>query len=443
MTFQNKNPKSPSRYPSITGLPSDGALRELAKTYLDEQHRHFPEYQKLGLLPESDDASYEDMANRFATTYRSGNHQSFPQTSRLPKEVKLGAAYVRYSDSNSNTRSLDQQLINVLTTAKRHNVFIPWTCVFADAAITATTTERPGYQLLRSLVSSPEKDPEIVIVDELDRLHRDQEESIRFGKIVQGRQRQLVTFDGFDSTNASSKLTQTVSALQSEMYIDQLKVKVNRGMTDAFRNGKPVGMPPAGYKLEPNRTLDGKLIFNRKGKLVRDIEIDEAESELVQRIFKLYAYEKLSPARIARLLDKEKALGRTTWSASSVSQMLKNEKYIGRWVWKKTSRVLDPITGKSRAATNPTEQQLVKEFPDLRIISEELWDAARQREKNTSRSTRPNGGSIDNRRVAYPNMLFDLRCVHCDRPLQRYRSVQGNTSSCIAPTERTAYAAAT
>jgi hypothetical protein len=47
----------------------------------------------------------------------------------------LGLAYLRFSDENSNPRSLDQQLLNVLNRARRDGVFMPWQYVLADAAV--------------------------------------------------------------------------------------------------------------------------------------------------------------------------------------------------------------------------------------------------------------------------------------------------------------------
>jgi hypothetical protein len=52
----------------------------------------------------------------------------------------LGLAYLRFSDENSNPRSLDQQLLNVLNRARRDGVFVPWQYVLADAAVSGKQT---------------------------------------------------------------------------------------------------------------------------------------------------------------------------------------------------------------------------------------------------------------------------------------------------------------
>ncbi|WP_051073401.1 recombinase family protein [Rhodopirellula europaea] len=424
MTNQNQNPKSISKTPPVAGLPSDDALRELAKTYLAEQHRHFPEYHSCGLLPELNDASFAAMASQFAEAYQSGSVRSFAPTSQATKHVSVAACYVRYSDTNSNTRSLDQQLINVLKKAERDGAFVPWQYVFADAAITATTTARPGYQMLRNLIGSVENTPSVIIVDELDRLHRDQAESLLFVRLVKSRNRRLVTADNFDSSDEFAKITHAMTSLNSEMQIDQLTKKVYRGMADAFKNGKHVSAPPTGYKLVERKDAEGNVIINSNSKVERKVVIDDEAAEVIRRIFKMYAEEKLSPAKIAKVLDGESALEGSRWGQSSVTQMLKNEKYIGRWTWKKTTRVQDPVTGKQRSVPVPEEERLVVEFPERRIVPQELWEAAVSRMAEVSRDTNPpKGQRKTSRQEAYPTMLFDLWCEKCDAPLRRFRSV--------------------
>ncbi|MFM7033779.1 MAG: hypothetical protein ACKOYJ_01090, partial [Planctomycetia bacterium] len=53
-------------------------------------------------------------------------------------------AYLRFSDENSNPRSLDQQLINVLNRARRDSVFVPWQYVMADAAVNKRNASTVG-----------------------------------------------------------------------------------------------------------------------------------------------------------------------------------------------------------------------------------------------------------------------------------------------------------
>jgi site-specific DNA recombinase len=61
--------------------------------------------------------------------------------------------------------------------------------------------------------------------------------------------------------------------------------------------------------------------------------------------------------------------------------LLNNELYIGEMVWNRCSYVKDPRTGKRVARPNPVSQWERMQVPDLRIISDELWQAAKRRQE--------------------------------------------------------------
>jgi hypothetical protein len=58
---------------------------------------------------------------------------------------------------------------------------------------------------------------------------------------------------------------------------------------------------------------------------------------------------------------------------------LRNELYIGRLVWNRLRYLKDPASGKRRSRLNPPSAWVVEEVPELRIISQPLWDAVQQR----------------------------------------------------------------
>lgn len=416
--------------PRVRGLPSPADLRQLVRTYLEHQHRCWPELVGTPALPEITEASVTALAEEYETAYRSGQHRLFNARCVQGKCTAIGAAYIRYSDRNSNTRSLDQQLGNILKLAAQYRMFVPWTYVFGDAAITGTTADRNGYSMLRQLVQSRDRSFESLFADHLDRLNRDEAESHSLKKSLDSHGKRLLTADGYDSSNPSAKIAHSFNAMQSEFYVDQLRRKVDRGMTDAFLQGKNVASLPLGYKLIPRLDAAGLPIIRRSGRCEMDVCIDGEAAEVVRRIFESYARSKKSPARIAQELDAEQALGRSTWGPSSVAAILKNEKYIGRVTWKKTRMVAHPRTGKKAAVPRPQAEHLVQEVPAMRIVSEDLWQAARRREREVSRDTGPVRGFRASRQSQYPTRLFRLYCQACDKPLRLYRSGKYPTLCC-------------
>ena len=81
-------------------------------------------------------------------------------------------------------------------------------------------------------------------------------------------------------------------------------------------------------------------------------------------------------------------------------------------VWNRLRYVKNPDTGKRVSRLNPSSEWITKSVPTLRIISDELWDAAKKRQKATRRAV-AKGGNIG--RARRPQYLFSglTRCGVC------------------------------
>src|SRR5262249_20903622 len=92
--------------------------------------------------------------------------------------------------------------------------------------------------------------------------------------------------------------------------------------------------------------------------------------------------------------------------------ILNNELYVGRMVWNRLRYVKNPDTGKRVSRLNPPSEWITKTVPELRIISDELWDAAKKRQKATSRAV-VEGGNIG--RARRPQYVFSglTKCGTC------------------------------
>src|SRR3954451_12830505 len=64
--FDAEPPKRGGRKPSPRrGLPDDKSLHELASTYLEAQHAHWPNFAKAGVLPPISDEAIDSLASSF------------------------------------------------------------------------------------------------------------------------------------------------------------------------------------------------------------------------------------------------------------------------------------------------------------------------------------------------------------------------------------------
>lgn len=64
--------------------------------------------------------------------------------------------------------------------------------------------------------------------------------------------------------------------------------------------------------------------------------------------------------------------------------------HAGRVVWNRSQKHRDPDTGKRVMRMRPKEEWVYAEAPQLRIVSEELWEAVQKRRDEQRRSARGN-----------------------------------------------------
>ena len=125
------------------------------------------------------------MADDFERRFRQQHAEAFRLGDTPLAWIALAVAYLRFSDENSNPRSLDQQLLNVLNRARRDSVFVPWQYVMADAAVSGTLACRTGYTLAKSLVERREASGVAwFLIDDLSRMSRNTIESLRLGELA-------------------------------------------------------------------------------------------------------------------------------------------------------------------------------------------------------------------------------------------------------------------
>lgn len=108
------------------------------------------------------------------------------------------------------------------------------------------------------------------------------------------------------------------------------------------------------------------------------LKINEEEAQIVKEIFENYVYKGMGTTKIAWELNERGIRTKKTksrWVQTSIVRMLKNPIYTGR-VTNKKSEVTDFITGTRKDL--PEEEWIVVEKPEMRIISDELFNRAQE-----------------------------------------------------------------
>ncbi len=280
------------------------------------------------------------------------------------------ALYARYSSDLQRDASIEDQLRLCRGHAERQG----WTVVdsYSDRAISGASMLRSGLQELIADAARGRFD--IVLAEAMDRLSRDQEDIAGLYKRLSFADVRIVTIAEGDISEMHIGLKGTMNAL----FLKDLALKTHRGLRGRVEAGKSGGGNAYGYKIIRSFAADGTPTAGER-------EIDPVEAETVRRIFRDFVNGQ-SPWAIAHALNKENIPGPSGvgWGQSTINGnaergtgILNNELYIGRLVWNRLRYVKDPATGKRVSRPNPPESWVVTEVPELRIVDEELWKAAR------------------------------------------------------------------
>jgi len=429
--FSNPNSQPPTGRGRVRsdsfGLPERACLIDLARTYLDAQARLWPTLVGTPAVPVAMPATLEPMADDFERRFRQQHAEAFRRDGTPQEWAGLGIAYLRFSDEGSNPRSLDQQLLNVLTRARHDGIFIPWQYVCADAAVSGTLACRRGYTAAKMLVERRvDTGVASFFIDDLSRMSRNTIESLQVGELAEITGVRIIgASDGFDSSGQQSKIMLPMMSSFNEVFIDQLKSKVKRGMDDAFRRGDNIQPPGVGYRMVPVTNPDGSLVFTHKHTVEKRAEVDPEAAEWIRRGAEMIANEGKSPIDVARLFNEQKVGGKQTWSDNRVRKLYARERLVGREVFRTTKQVRDRRTGKVRYEKLPESQWLTRESPHMRILSDELATAVRAKlnlaAQAFGRKAKDFRKSVY-RADLYPKVLIRPICGGCNTPMILGRS---------------------
>jgi site-specific DNA recombinase len=288
------------------------------------------------------------------------------------------AIYARYSSDNQRDASIADQVRICREFAARQG----WTVVqdFTDHAISGATLLRSGFQALMRDALNRRFD--IVLAESLDRFSRDQEDTAGLFKRLTFAGVNIVTLAEGDITHLHIGFKGTMNAL----FLKDLADKTHRGLRGRVEGGKSAGGLCYGYRVVKS-LAGGSLTTGER-------EIESAEATIVERIFREYVAG-VAPKAIAKRLNQEGIAGPFggTWNPSTIhgnskrgTGILNNEMYIGRLIWNRLRYVKNPDTGKRISRVNPNAEWITKEIPTLRIVRDELWAAAKDRQSATRRT---------------------------------------------------------
>lgn len=292
------------------------------------------------------------------------------------------AIYAR--DAQGDESSIDAQIRACKSYAERMGWSFENTLVFIDKGVSgATSTARPG---LTALLEAAQREPRPfgrVLMTETSRLGRHMGDVLKLinrlkfhGVSITFVEQDLDSdFEGFSELLIGSTV--------GDAFVKSLSHAVRRSQKALVMNGFVPGGRRYGYDnipvVYPARKVGGRpIVIGYKA------TINQAEAALVKRIFELRG-QGLNLGRIALTLNAEAAPSPDNalraWTASKVHAILNNPCYLGRLVYGRTRRLRNPDTGKAVARPQPQAEWMVREFPELRIVTDELWRKAQDRDE--------------------------------------------------------------
>jgi len=360
-----------------------------------------------------------------------------PQLTRLATpSVQEAAIYARVSSTAQRESSIDDQIFQCMEYAKTRGLVVKKENIFFDQGISGQDINRPGLQAIKKAVNDGRANFRTILIADTSRLARDVGDTADLRKFFEFAQITLTFVDNrMSSTDPGFATNHMLRSMMDEQFSQGLSEKVSRGLEGRFRDGYNPSGRCYGYYGVPEEDSSRTGLYGRprvKG-VVLQIHLEQAA--VVRRIFEMYAggmgYE-----TIANTLNQEAVPTSTSracgWCGSAISTILHNVRYIGIQTFNKTKAIRHPETRKTiQRPQDPSKHQSRME-ERLRIIPQELWDAAHARMQKVREGKKIGSTTIGGmaRTPASRTYLFSglLHCGLCGGPIILGDGGSGNYS---------------
>lgn len=243
-----------------------------------------------------------------------------------------------------------------------------------------TIADRPEIQKVLKMVESPKI--KAILIVEVQRLSRgDLEDCGRLIKLLRYTNTLVITpqkiydlRDEYDRDSFERELK------RGNEFLEYTKKIMQRGQLRSVSEGNFIGsIPPYGYN---------KVWITEGKRKCPTLAINEEQANIVRMIFDMYTNQNLGMPTICNRLDE---MGVTPpkgdhWSNHALKDMLSNVHYLGKvkWNWRKTITIVEDGNIKKTRPKSEIGEFLVYEGRHEAIITEELFNATKEKlGKNT------------------------------------------------------------
>jgi DNA invertase Pin-like site-specific DNA recombinase len=338
----------------------------------------------------------------------------------------IAAIYARKSTEQpgiaDEQKSVTRQIDHARTYAMRKAWTVDEAYIYVDDGISgAEFANRPGFlRLMNGL--KPRPPFQVLVMSEESRLGRESiETAYALKQIVQAGVRVFFYLEDRERTldSPTDKIMLSLTAFADELEREKARQRTRDAMLRKAQAGHVTGGRCFGYSNCEILGGDGRRSHVERA-------IMPAEADVIRRIFRLSA-DGYGLRAIAKILNAEQApapraqRGRPqSWAPTSVREVLHRPLYRGEIVWARSAK--RDKWGQTKQSARPETDWIRRPAPELRIVTEDEWQAAHRQLDGARRLyLRATGGQAFGRPAVgnpSPYLLTNLAlCGCCGGPL--------------------------
>ena len=310
------------------------------------------------------------------------------------------AAYCRVStEKEAQIDSLEKQIEFFNEFVKKNNYELYK--LYADEGISGKQIKH-RKQFQQMMIDAKAKKFEKVVVKDVSRFARNTVDLLQSVRELKSYGVQVDFLNNGEVMEGGSEFILTILGAMAQQESANMSKRVKFGKDITAKKGRVPNLV-FGYDKIPDERYT--------------LKINEEEAKIVKEIFESYVYKGMGTTKIAWNLNDRGIRTKKTkskWVQTSIVRMLKNPIYTGR-VTNKKSEVTDFITGTRKEL--PEEEWIVVERPEMRIISDELFNRAQELLEQRS-----NEFKLNNKREKTEYVFSTLiYCKHCGYSFRRIK----------------------
>ena len=310
------------------------------------------------------------------------------------------AAYCRVStEKEAQIDSLEKQIefFNEFTKKNGYELYK----LYADEGISGKQIKH-RKQFQQMMIDAKAKKFDKVVVKDVSRFARNTVDLLQSVRELKSYDVQVDFLNNGEVMEGGSEFILTILGAMAQQESANMSKRVKFGKDITAKKGRVPNLV-FGYDKIPDERYT--------------LKINEEEAKIVKEIFESYVYKGIGTTKIAWNLNDRGIRTKKTkskWVQTSIVRMLKNPIYTGR-VTNKKSEVTDFITGTRKEL--PEEEWIVVERPEMRIISDELFNRAQELLEQRS-----NEFKLNNKREKTEYVFSTLiYCKHCGYSFRRIK----------------------